>query len=78
MTNVGYNYGNKVKCHLCHLEEDEQDHLFQCIIIKLSNEDLYKIRDEKYEDIFSMDIEKLTNISKICESVLRSRIKLTA
>ena len=76
MTNVGFNYGNKIKCPLCHIEDDEQGHLFKCIIIKLHNKDVYNMKDEKYEDIYSMNIEKLTNISKICESAIRTRNKL--
>ena len=78
MTNVGFNYGNKVLCPLCHLEEDKQEHLFKCIIIKLNNEDVYKMTEEKYEDIFSLNIDKLTSISKICESAIRTRNKLTS
>ena len=30
MTSVGYNYGNKTVCPLCHIGKDDQEHL-HCI-----------------------------------------------
>ena len=77
MTSVGYNYGNKVVCPLCLLGKDDQEHLFKCIIMKINSKEIFNITDEKYQDIYSMDIDKLINISKICESAIRTRSKLT-
>ena len=46
MTNVGHNFGNKVKCPLCKLGNDDQEHLFKCVIIKINCEELYKNTEE--------------------------------
>ena len=78
MTSVGYNFGNKIVCPLCHIGRDDQEHFFDCIIMKINSKIIYNITDEKYEDIYSMNIEKLINISKVCESAIRTRYKLNA
>ena len=77
MIQVGYNYGRKVTCPLCKTDAgDTQEHLFTCVIIKLSSPDLYKSINIKYEDIFSLDQQKLIKVAKICESVSRKRAEL--
>ena len=35
MVHVGKNYGKKVKCPLCKKEDDTQEHLFECVILKI-------------------------------------------
>ena len=76
MVNVGHNYGRKLKCSLCKLEDDTQEHLFNCLILKLSCPELYNSIDEKYEDIFSLNHEKITNVARICEQLIRKREEL--
>ena len=78
ITNVGFNFGNKVLCPLCKLENYEQKHLFKCIKIKINCELLYRSIKEKYEDIFDMNIKKLVKMASLCESVLKTREKLLA
>ena len=63
-------------CPLCHLHEDDQRGLLDCIIIKLNCKELYGKRDEKYESIFSSNIEEITNISKLMQQCLRTREEL--
>ena len=79
MIKVSYNYGNKTVCPLCSSNEDDtQEHLFNCLAIKLISSEVFHIIDEKYEDIFSSNIEKLIKVSKICESAARTRERLSA
>ena len=79
MIKVACNYGNKTVCPLCiSNEEDTQEHLFNCLAIKLNSSQVFHIIDEKYEDIFSSNIEKLIKVSKICESAARTRERLSA
>ena len=73
MINVGHNFGRKMPCPLCNNGNDDQEHLFKRIMIKLNNENLYKSIEEKYEDIYSMNTDKLINIAKLCESIIRTR-----
>ena len=75
MINVGHNYGKKVKCPICKIqkEDDTQEHLFKCVILKLNCPELYKSQEEKYEDIFSLNLEKIIKVAKICESIQRKR-----
>ena len=77
MLQVGYNYGKKIPCPLCLSKQgDTQEHLFNCLPIKLNSSKVFHMRDEKYEDIFSLNSTKLTKISSICESAWMTREKL--
>ena len=53
--------------------DDTQDHMFQCLILKLKCPELYNAYEEKYEDIFSVNITKLIKIAKLCEILIRKR-----
>ena len=75
MVNVGFNYGNKVCCPLCRSQDDTQEHLTQCLLIKLKCKEIFHMT-EKYEDIFGSDCKKIIKIAKICESTLRIREEL--
>ena len=74
MIKVGYNYGRKLHCPVCKLDiGDTQEHMFNCVIMKIACKELYNSNDEKHEDIYSLKLQKLINISKICESIARKR-----
>ena len=74
MITVGYNFGRKVHCPLCKSDiGDTQEHMLNCVIMKIACQQLYNINDEKPEDIYSLKLQKLINISKICESIARKR-----
>ena len=73
MTNVGHNYGRKSLCPLCKLGDDTQQHMFNCIIMKLSSRELFTNMETKYEDIYSLNLSKLIKVSIICESLARKR-----
>ena len=74
MVRVGHNYGRKVSCPICQTNaSDTQEHMFNCVVLKLLSSDLYHMIDLNYKDIYSTDTEKLDKISRICESVTRKR-----
>ena len=66
MTKVGNNYGKKSLCPLCMSHEDNQEKMLECVILKLQCKELQQISDEKYEDIFSLDINKISKIFQKC------------
>ena len=76
MTNVGYNFGNKTMCPLCKLGNDDQEHLFSCVIIKINCQQLYRNIEASYEDIFSLNSEKHIKIASLCENIIKTRDKL--
>ena len=74
MINVGHNYGRKVPCPMCKSDNgDTQQHMFNCVIMKISCRELFMNIESKYDDIFSQNLQELINISKICESLARKR-----
>ena len=65
MIRVGHNYGRKVSCPICQTNEsDTQEHMFNCVVLKLLSSELYHMIDLKYADIYSSNPQKLDKISK--------------
>ena len=62
------NYHTCTSCPLCGVEEDTQDHLFKCIMIK--NKHVAKIR---YSDIFSNDCDILHNVVNELQHIVSIR-----
>ena len=67
MINVPHNFGQKIKCRLCHSGDDDQKHLLECLMIKLASPEILSNTDAKYMDIYSNDIEKQIEISNLLE-----------
>ena len=79
MINVGYNYGRKDQCPLCKIGENDQQHLFQCIVLKLAIPELFhNANNVTYEDVFSQNFQKLIEVAKLCEIITRKRDELIA
>ena len=78
MTNVGFNYGNKILCPLCKLENDDQEHLFSCVVIKINCKELYRNTEETYTNIFSMNTDTIVKVASLCEKIIKTREKLLA
>ena len=76
MLNVSHNYGQKIQCPLCKIEEDDQEHLLNCIIIKLASPEILNNIDIKYTDVFSDNLDKLNEVSKLLEVALRRRTEI--
>ena len=76
MLDVSRNYGQHSKCPLCKIGDDDQKHLLECLIIKLQCPDILNNIDCKYEDIYSDNIEKQSNISKLLEIAIKRRTML--
>ena len=76
MLPVGFNYGKKNTCPLCKISNDTDIHLINCPILKMSCTDLIENIDIKFEDIYSTEVDKLSKISKLLSSALRTRDEL--
>ena len=72
--NVKWNFGDKSMCPLCNVKEDQQEHLLECILIKVRCPKLMENRNQcKYSDIYSSDIKKENNVSELLLEATRSR-----
>ena len=60
-------------CPLCKIDNDTQEHLFNCTHIRdaLQNNKKYT-----YNDIFTNDTNKLLNIAAILKKIIKTREKL--
>ena len=61
---------------ICGLHNDDQSGLLECVILKMNCKELYNKKNEKYEDIFSGNIEVLKNISTLLQKVIQVREEL--
>ena len=75
MTPVAANFRNKYKlCTLCNLEFDNQPHLISCFMIRgYSKTLLFNESEVNYEAIFSDDITRQKEITKVFYSALKTR-----
>ena len=77
MLNVKSNFGEKSACPLCHMKEDDQSHLLDCLVIKLECPQVFENKEAcEYEDIFCNDIIKMKNIAELLYQAIRTREKL--
>ena len=74
MVNVSNNFGGIQTCKFCNMDElDSQEHMFNCIIMKIWCKELYHMIDLTYNDIFTNETHKLIKIAKVCQSMIRTR-----
>ena len=76
MLPVGFNYGKKIPCPLCQMNDDTDLHLIKCPITKFYCPDLIENTEYKFEDIYSEELSRLSIISKLIQSALRTREEL--
>ena len=67
-------YGDNLVCNLCKMEEESQEHLLQCKVLKTFVPEISE-QDLKYESIFG-DIEDVIKVSKLLYKVTKEREKL--
>ena len=73
MINVQHNFGQNNKCPLYKLEDDKQEHLLECVIIKIASPEILNKTDAEFNDIYSDNIEKQIKISKLLYIAIRKR-----
>ena len=76
MLNVQNNFGQHTKCPLCKTEEDDQKHLIECLVIKIHCPDILNNVDSDFKDIYSDEIEKQNDISKLIDIAMKKRNQL--
>ena len=74
------NFGDKNKtCPACLISCDNQEHLIECVAIKCFNKTvLYNQESTQYMDIFSENLSKLKEASKLFAAALKTRKILTS
>ena len=77
MLNVKGNFRDKSPCPLCYLEEDRQEHLMACLMIKLKCPIILENKNNcTYMDIFTNDIKKQSNVAELLLEAIRTREKI--
>ena len=74
MLNVKWNFGEKILCPICKIGEDKQEHLLDCILIKLRSPTLVENKNKcQYSDIYSSNLTKLNNVAECLLQAIRIR-----
>ena len=73
MLPVGFNYGQKIPCFACEVSDDTDRHLLKCVVLKMSCPDLMENTEYLYEDIFGMDMIKVSKVSKLLKLAIRTK-----
>ena len=66
-------FGNNLLCPLCQIENDSQEHLLKCRILKHMVKELRDNDTIKYEDIFDEDVDKVTKAADLLIKVTEER-----
>ena len=64
------NFGQKVACKICGLEDDTTGHILSCLFLKLEVPEVSKVT---LSDIYNTDVEKMKFVAEIFEKVWRKR-----
>ena len=54
-------------------DDDNQKHLMECVIIKMSSKKVFHNDKSKMEDVFGQNVKKILEIAKIIEDALKCR-----
>ena len=69
MLPVGFNFGC-VNCWLCELSGDKDRYFLECVVIKMCCPNIIENSSTVFDDIYSTDILKVSNVSKLLTSAL--------
>ena len=58
---------------VCVLNDDNQKHLMECVIIKCFSKTVFHNEQSKYEDVFGDNVKKTFEIVKIIEDAVKCR-----
>ena len=76
MIRVGRNYGQQGPCPLCRIDEDDQKHLLECIVLKIMCPAIMANMTTEYKDLFHEDVQKMERASKLIEEAVKMREEL--
>ena len=80
MLDVKINFRNfyaDLKCRLCKIEDEDQNHLLNCSELLKNCPELYNDMIVKYDDIFSDNIKKQHRVTQLLIKVLEVWEKMT-
>ena len=58
---------------MCQMEDDKENHLLECILIKMPNPEIIENSETSFEDVFSTDMAKVFKISRLLIQSMRTR-----
>ena len=73
MVQTSNNFGTKALCPLCLTEEDVQDHVIDCIIVKIRCPEVVTTESMCINDALQNDVKKMHKFAVIFELAWRTR-----
>ena len=73
MISTPENFGRRVQCKICGLEDDTTSHIFSCLFLKLEVPDVMSYSQITVDDAYKEDVEKMGLLAQIFEKLWRKR-----
>ena len=73
MLPVGFNFGKKIPCFACEMDDDTDSHLLNCFVLKLLSPEMLENSNVSIEDVYSTDMKKVLKCSKMLLLAIRMR-----
>ena len=73
MISTPENFGRRVQCKICDLEDDTTSHIFSCLFLKLEVPDVMSYSQITVDDAYKEDVEKMGLLAQIFAKLWRKR-----
>ena len=73
MVSTSENFGLRVPCKICELEDDTTSHVLSCIFLKLEVPEITDFNEIKVNDVFTEDVIKMNIFVEAFLKVWRKR-----
>ena len=73
MVTTPENFGKKVPCKICGLEDDTTNHIFSCLFLKLEVPDVMELNQVTVDDAYKEDVHRMKLLAQLFEKLWRKR-----
>ena len=73
MISTPENFGMRVQCKICGLEDDTTSHILSCLFLKLEVPEVMSNSQITMNDVFKEDVEKMRLLAEIFEKLWRKQ-----
>ena len=76
MVSTPENFGKRVPCKICRLEDDTTIHILSCLFLKIEVPDVMDFNQVTVDDAYKEDVDRMRILAQIFEKLWRKRKEL--